>query len=60
MNAEVQVIEGGKLIKTEKMKLQQVKEFSDDIILYENEDGRAVIYFRKKDEYILVSIDMAY
>ena len=59
MNAEVQVIEGGKLIKTEKMKLQQVKEFSDDIILYENEGGRAVIYFRKKDEYILVSIDMA-
>jgi hypothetical protein len=59
MNADVQVIEGGKLIKTENMKLHQVKEFSDDTILYENEDGRAVVYFRKKDEYILVSIDMA-
>ncbi len=59
MNAEVQVIEGGKLIKTEKMKLKLVKEFSGDTILYENENGNAVIYFKIKDEYILVSIDMA-
>ena len=59
MQADVQIIEGGKSIKTEKMKLKPVKEFSDDITIYENENGRAVIYFRKKDEYILVSIDMA-
>ena len=48
MHAEVQIIEGGKLIKTEKMKLKMVKEFSDDIVIYENEDGKAVIYFKKK------------
>ncbi len=59
MYAEVQIIEGGQLIKTEKMKLKIVKEFSDDIIIYENEDGRAVVYFKNKDEYILISIDMA-
>ena len=59
MNAEVQVIEGGKLIKTEKMALKKVKEFSGDTIIYENQDGNAVIYFKGKDEYILVSIDMA-
>ncbi len=59
MYAEVQVIEGGQLIKTEKMKLKIVKEFSDDITIYENEGGRAVIYFKKKNEYILISIEMA-
>ena len=59
MLAEVKVIEGGQTIKTEKMKLKAVKEFSDEVSLFENEEGRAVIYFRKKDEYILVSIDMA-
>ncbi len=59
MYTEVQIIEGGKLIKTEKMKLKVVKEFSDDVIMYENEEGRAVMYFKKKDEYILVSVDMA-
>jgi len=59
MYAEVQIIEGGRLIKTEKMRLKMVKEFSDDVIIYENEDGRAVMYFKKNDEYILVSIDMA-
>jgi uncharacterized protein YhfF len=59
MLADVKVIEGGQTIKTEKMKLKAVKEFSDEVTLYENEGGRAVIYFRKKDEYILVSIDMA-
>lgn len=59
MHAEVQIIEGGKLIKTEKMKLKMVKEFSDDVVIYENEDGKAVIYFKKKNEYVLISIDMA-
>ncbi|MEK7698591.1 MAG: hypothetical protein AAB310_03345 [Nitrospirota bacterium] len=59
MHAEVQIIEGGKLVKTEKMKLKIVKEFSDDTIIYENEDGKAVIYFKKKNEYVLISIDMA-
>lgn len=59
MYAEVQIIEGGQLIKTEKMKLKMVKEFGDDITIYENEDGRAVVYFRKKNEYILISVDMA-
>lgn len=59
MYAEVQIIEGGKLVKTEKMKLKMVKEFSGDTIIYENEDGKAVIYFKKKNEYVLISIDMA-
>ncbi len=59
MYAEVQIIEGGKLIRTEKMKLKAVKEFSDDVIVYENEDGKAVVYFKKKNECVLVSIDMA-
>lgn len=59
MNTDVQVIEGGQLLRTEKMKLTFVKDFSDDITLYENEDGRAVIFFKKKNDYVLVSIDMA-
>jgi hypothetical protein len=59
MYADVQIIEGGKLIKTEKMKLKKVKEFSNDVIVYENEDGGAVMFFRKKNEFILISIDMA-
>ncbi len=59
MYAEVQVVEGGRLIKTEKMKLKKVKEFGGNVTEYENEDGRAVMYFKDKDEYILVSIDMA-
>lgn len=59
MFAEVQIIEGGQLIRTDKMKLKLVKEFSDSITIYENEDGRAVVYFREKDEYVLISIDMA-
>ena len=59
MLADVKVIEGGQTIKTEKMKLKAVKDFSNEITLYENEEGRAVIYFKEKDEYILVSIDMA-
>jgi regulatory protein YycI of two-component signal transduction system YycFG len=59
MHADVQVIEGGRLIKTEKMKLIKVKDFSDNTTLYENEDGRAVMYFKEKNEYILISIDMS-
>jgi hypothetical protein len=59
MEVDVQIIEGGQLIKTEKMKLKMVKEFSDDVIIYENEDGRAVVYFKQKDEYVLISIGMA-
>ncbi len=59
MYADVKIIEGGQLIKTEKMKLKMVKKFSDDIIIYENEDGRAVLYFKKKNDYVLISIDMA-
>lgn len=59
MYAEVQINEGGQHIKTEKMKLNLVKEFSDNVIIYENEDGRAVVYFKNKDEYVLISIDMA-
>ncbi len=59
MYAEVQIIEGGQLVRTEKMKLKMVKEFGDDVIAYENEDGRAVMYFKKKDEYILISVEMA-
>jgi hypothetical protein len=58
MYADVEVYEGGKFIRTEKMKLRKVKELSDDII-YENEQGRAVIYLKKKDKYILISIEMA-
>ena len=59
MNAEVQVIEGGKLLRKEKMKLTPVREFSDETAIYENEEGRAVVFFKKKNEYILISIDMA-
>jgi hypothetical protein len=59
MLAEVKVIEGGQLIRTEKMKLKLVKEFSDNIIIYENTEGRAVVYFKHKNEFVLISIDMA-
>jgi len=59
MHADVQIIEGGQLIKTEKMKLTMVKEFSNDVTIYENEEGRAVVYFKSKDEYLLISIEMA-
>ncbi len=59
MHADVQIIEGGQLVKTEKMKLKIIKEFGDSTIIYENEQGRAVLYFKEKNEYILVSIDMA-
>ena len=58
MVAEVEVYEGGQYVKTEKMKLKAVKEFSEAVI-YENEQGRAVVFFKKDEKYILVSIDMA-
>lgn len=58
MTADVEVYEGGQYIRTEKMKLKVVKEFSEAVI-YENEQGSAVMYFRKDNKYILVSIDMA-
>ena len=58
MVADVEIYEGGQYIKTEKMKLSRVKEFSEAII-YENERGSAVVFFRKDEKYILVSIDMA-
>jgi hypothetical protein len=59
MFADVKVIEGGQLLRTEKMKLKPVKEFSNGIVIYENEEGNAVVYFRQKNEYILISIDLA-
>ena len=58
MVAEVEVYEGGQYIKTEKMKLKVVKEFSEAII-YENEQGSAVVFFKKDEKHIMVSIDMA-
>lgn len=59
MHAEVEIVEGGQSIKTEKMKLKLVKQFSDGIVIYENEDGRAVLYSKDKNKYTLVSIDIA-
>lgn len=59
MYADVKIIEGGQLIKTEKMKLTMVREFSNDTIIYENEEGRAVVFFKEMNDYILISIDMA-
>ena len=59
MQAEVEIVEGGQSIKTEKMKLKMVKEFSDGIIIYENEDGRAVLYSKEKNKFTLISIDIA-
>ena len=59
MNADVKIIEGGQVARTETMELTLVKEFGDDVSIYENEEGRAVVYFRNKDEYILISVNMA-
>jgi hypothetical protein len=59
MQAEVEVVEGGQSIRTEKMKLKLVKEFSDGIFIYENEDGRAVLYSKKSNKFTLISIDIA-
>jgi len=58
MYAEVEINEGGRLVRTEKMKLKKVKEFNE-VIIYENEDGRAVVYFKEKDKYLLMSNEMA-
>lgn len=59
MNADVKIIEAGQVARTEMMKLTLVKEFGDDVSIYENEAGQAVVYFRNKDEYILISVNMA-
>jgi len=59
MLANVEIVEGGQSIKTEKMKLKLVKEFSGGIVIYENEDGEAVMYSKDKNKYTLVSIDIA-
>ena len=59
MHANVEIVEGGQSIKTEKMKLKLVKEFSGGIVIYENEDGEPVMYSKDKNKYTLVSIDIA-
>ena len=59
MHAEVEIVEGGQSIKTEKMKLKLVKEFSGGIVIYENEEGAAVLYSKDKNKFTLVSIDIA-
>ncbi|GBE02246.1 hypothetical protein BMS3Bbin06_00838 [bacterium BMS3Bbin06] len=58
MQRDVEIYEGGQLVRTERMRLKQVKEFNE-VTVYENEDGRAVVYFRKKDKYLLISNEMA-
>jgi hypothetical protein len=58
MNADVKIIEGD-IVKTEKMKLKLVKEFNDDVTIYENDSGRAVVHFKQKDEYVLISVHLA-
>ncbi|MFZ2198456.1 MAG: hypothetical protein WAV13_12025 [Thermodesulfovibrionales bacterium] len=59
MHAEVEIVEGGQSIKTEKMKLKLVKEFSGGIVIYENEEGDAVLYSKDKNKFTLISIDIA-
>ncbi len=58
MVKEVEIYEGGQLVRKEKMRLKMVKEMNE-VIVYENEDGRAVVYFKEKDKYILISNEMA-
>ena len=58
MYAEVEINEGGQLVRTEKMRIKKVKEFSE-VVIYENEDGRAVVYFKDKEKYLLMSNEMA-
>ncbi len=58
MYAEVEINEGGRLVRTEKMRVKKVKEF-DEVIIYENEDGMAVVYFKEHDKYLLISNEMA-
>jgi hypothetical protein len=59
MYVEVEIVEGGQSIKTEKMKLKLVKEFSGGIVIYENEEGDAVMYSKDKNKFTLISIDIA-
>ena len=59
MYVDVEIVEGGRFIRTEKMKLKKVKEFEDGLTMYENEEGRSVLYSEKDKKYTLVSIDMA-
>lgn len=58
MQVDVEINEGGRLVGTEKMRIKRVKEFGD-VIIYENEDGRAVVYLKHRDKYILISNEMA-
>lgn len=58
MYTDVEIYEGGKLVRTEKMRLKLVKELKE-VIIYKNEHGRAVAYFKKNGKYILISIEMA-
>jgi len=58
MKVEVEVNEGGRFVKMESMKVKKVKELHD-VIIYENEDGRAVVYLKHKDKYLLISNEMA-
>jgi hypothetical protein len=58
MYVEVEINEGGQLVRTEKMRIKKVKEFSE-VVIYENADGRAVVYFKDKDKYLLMSNEMA-
>jgi len=58
MKVDVEVNEGGQFVRMEKMKLSKVKELHD-VIIYENEDGRAVVYLRHKDKYLLISNELA-
>ena len=59
MYADVEIVEGGQSIKTEKMKLKFVKEFSGGVVIYENEEGDAVLYSKDKNKFTLISIDIA-
>ena len=59
MHADVEIVEGGQSIKTEKMRLKLVKEFSGGIVIYENEEGDAVLYSKDKNKFTLISIDIA-
>ena len=59
MYVDVEIVEGGRLIRKEKMNLKKVKEFQDGLTMYENEEGRSVLYSEKDKKYTLVSIDMA-
>lgn len=59
MIADVEIVEGGNLVKSEKMEVKLVKEFSNGISIYENKDGEAVLYAAKDRKFTLISIDIA-